>query len=178
MMIKIMTMQKKERIIWSAVLIVILVVAAIVVLSYHTKLNSLSQKVAELEEYQNAWIQREAELMSEIEDLKIQFNPNDELTEPFPTNNSEILNSLKRQGFTGKLQDIIDDLTEHSELIPFEGVLGGKMGFYNKEDIYVLSDKWVLAKFEDGHIGGNMLLRYSVKNNKISWEVLDAYLYD
>jgi hypothetical protein len=177
-MIKIMTMQKKERIIWSAVLIVILVVAAIVVLSYHTKLNSLSQKVAELEEYQNAWIQREAELMSEIEDLKIQFNPNDELTEPFPTNNSEILNSLKRQGFTGKLQDIIDDLTEHSELIPFEGVLGGKMGFYNKEDIYVLSDKWVLAKFEDGHIGGNMLLRYSVKNNKISWEVLDAYLYD
>ncbi|NLO75834.1 MAG: hypothetical protein GX092_03020 [Clostridia bacterium] len=173
-----MTMQKKERIIWSAVLIVILVVAAIVVLSYHTKLNSLSQKVAELEEYQNAWIQREAELMSEIEDLKIQFNPNDELTEPFPTNNSEILNSLKRQGFTGKLQDIIDDLTEHSELIPFEGVLGGKMGFYNKEDIYVLSDKWVLAKFEDGHIGGNMLLRYSVKNNKISWEVLDAYLYD
>ena len=74
-MIKIMTMQKKERIIWSAVLIVILVVAAIVVLSYHTKLNSLSQKVAELEEYQNAWIQREAELMSEIEDLKIQFNP-------------------------------------------------------------------------------------------------------
>ena len=110
--------------------------------------------------------------------LKFSLIPNDELTEPFPTNNSEILNSLKRQGFTGKLQDIIDDLTEHSELIPFEGVLGGKMGFYNKEDIYVLSDKWVLAKFEDGHIGGNMLLRYSVKNNKISWEVLDAYLYD
>ena len=153
-------MQKKERIIWSAVLIVILVITVLTVASYQTKINSLSQKVADFEE-----------------DMKTEPGHDAELTEIVPINNSEVINSLQRQGFDGELQDIIDDLTNHSELIPFEGVLGGKMGFY-KEDIHVISDKWVLAKFEDGHIGGNMLLSYSIKNNNISWEVLDSYLFN
>ena len=177
-MTKIMTMPKKERIIWSAVLLVILAIALLVVLSYQIKINSLSQKVAELEDNQNVWLQREAELTSEIKDLKTQIGHDVELTESNPINNQEIINSLRRQGFDGELQDIKDDLTKHSELIPFAGVLGGKMGFYYQEDIWVISDKWVLAKFEDGHIGGNMLLSYSIKNNNISWKVIDSYLFN
>ena len=69
------------------------------------------------------------------------------------------------------------DLTEHPELIPFEGTLGGTMGFYDPENIYVLSDKWVYARFEDGHIQGGMLLEYSLgPDGEISWQVLEARL--
>lgn len=69
------------------------------------------------------------------------------------------------------------DLVERPELIPFEGTLGGTMGFYDPENIYVLSDKWVYARFEDGHIQGGMLLEYSLgPDGEISWQVLEARL--
>lgn len=71
---------------------------------------------------------------------------------------------------------IVADLLKHPELIPYEAVLGGVMSFY-KETTDVLSDRWVFAYFEDGHINGNMLLEYSVKNGVISWKVIDSYLY-
>jgi hypothetical protein len=48
--------------------------------------------------------------------------------------------------------------------------------FYRKERVFVISDKWVIAYFDDGHIEGNMLLSYSVKNGNISWKVIDSYL--
>jgi len=73
-------------------------------------------------------------------------------------------------------QDIINDLISHPELIPYDGVLGGKMGFYYPDEIRVLTDRWVLAGFDDGHINGYMLLSYSIDNGKISWKVIDSYL--
>lgn len=73
-------------------------------------------------------------------------------------------------------KDIINDLIKHPELIPYDGVLGGTMGFYDPEGIQVLSDRWVFAGFDDGHINGYMLLRYSSNDGKISWEVIDSYL--
>lgn len=159
-MSKIMSLQKKERIIWISASVVILTIAILAVLSYQIKISILTQRVADLESSKNAWVQKEAELTLEIADLKTQVNQNIELTKSFPSNNPQI----------------IDDLTKHSELIPYKGVLGGKMGFY-KEDIFVISDKWVLAYFEDGHIGGNMLLEYSVKDENIFWKVIDSYLF-
>lgn len=75
------------------------------------------------------------------------------------------------------MQEIIADLLNHNELIPYDGVLGGKMWFCSKENVYVLSDKWVYAYFDDGHINGYMLLRYSVSNGIISWKVIDSYLF-
>ena len=69
------------------------------------------------------------------------------------------------------------DLMGHRELIPYEGVMGGTMGFYSKEDIHVLTSCWVLASFEDGHIGGHMLLEYAVSpGGEIRWKVISAYL--
>ncbi|MGI6451468.1 MAG: DUF4362 domain-containing protein [Desulfitobacteriia bacterium] len=71
---------------------------------------------------------------------------------------------------------IINDLMQHPELIPYDGVLGGTMGFYDPESIQVLSDRWVFAGFDDGHINGYMLLSYRINDGKISWEVIDSYL--
>lgn len=73
-------------------------------------------------------------------------------------------------------KDIINDLRMHPELIPYDGVLGGTMGFYDPEGIRVLSNRWVFAGFDDGHINGYMLLSYHINDGKISWEVIDSYI--
>jgi hypothetical protein len=85
---------------------------------------------------------------------------------------------LARQGISNPEKDLAADLMQHRELIPYEGIMGGSMGFYSKKDIHILSSRWVLASFEDGHIGGNMLLEYRVDpGGNISWKVLSAYMY-
>ncbi|MBW2039986.1 MAG: hypothetical protein JRI46_10435 [Deltaproteobacteria bacterium] len=84
---------------------------------------------------------------------------------------------LKNKGLSNPVEDLAADLMQHRELIPFEGVLGGTVGFYSKKDIHVLTSRWVLASFEDGHVGGRMLLEYRISpGGKISWKVLSAYL--
>ncbi|MFA5393552.1 MAG: hypothetical protein WC081_05960 [Candidatus Ratteibacteria bacterium] len=94
-----------------------------------------------------------------------------------PKLSSQEIQNLKKKGLKNPVNDIVADLIKHSELIPYQGTLGGKMGFYSEKDIYVLSTKLVRASFEDGHTGGWMLLEYQVMDkNKISWKVLESYL--
>ena len=107
---------------------------------------------------------------NEVENLK-------EELEAYKGFDDAILSNLKAKGFTGDLEDIVLDLQTHSELIPFEGVLGGTMGFYSDKHIHLLTDKWVLAYFEDGHIFGFMLLEYDIKDGEIIWKVIDSYLF-
>ncbi len=77
---------------------------------------------------------------------------------------------LKEKGLSNPVQNILLDLTNHRELIPYEGILGGTMRFYDKES-WILNNKWVFAYFEDGHYGGYMLLEYNVADNgKINWK--------
>lgn len=67
------------------------------------------------------------------------------------------------------------DLIKRKDLIPYKGVLGGTMGFYDENNIHVLNRRWVFAHFEDGHIGGQVLLEYEIlKDGKINWKVMDS----
>lgn len=69
------------------------------------------------------------------------------------------------------------DLLSRPELIPYEGTLGGTMGFYSEENIEVLNEHWVFAQFEDGHVQGSMVLEYSLGNDgELRWTVLAAEL--
>ncbi len=80
-------------------------------------------------------------------------------------------------GWDNPEEKLIEDLIEKPELIPHEPVLGGTMGFYNRDDIYLLNDQWVLASFEDGHIGGYILLEFEIgEEQEIDWQVLSSYL--
>jgi hypothetical protein len=89
---------------------------------------------------------------------------------------SDIAN-LQKHGLSDPEEELISNLMQHKELIPYEGVMGGTMGFYSPKDIHILSSRWVLAAFEDGHIGGHMLLEYRVDpGGKIHWRVIVAYL--
>lgn len=154
---------KRERIIWFLGVVFMAAISVFAVIKYQTAFNLASQRIAELEDEKAPWVQQEA--------------PPAEPTNPAdPAACPDIAHNLKQQGFNGSVQDIIDDLVKHPELIPYDGVLGGKMGFYYKENIHVLTDKWVFAGFDDGHINGYMLLSYNIKNGAISWKALDSYL--
>ncbi|MFO8065780.1 MAG: hypothetical protein ACQETQ_05595 [Spirochaetota bacterium] len=73
--------------------------------------------------------------------------------------------------------EIRKSLMERPDVIPFEGQLGGTMDFYDPDNIHVLSDRWVYAKFDDGHSQGAMLLEYErTADGGIEWDVFDAWL--
>ncbi len=84
------------------------------------------------------------------------------------------IEQLKRKGLADPIQDLAVDLVKHPELIPMEPVLGGTMDFW-RDAVMVLGPGRVRAEFEDGHIGGHMILEYQVSDSgKISWTVLEA----
>jgi hypothetical protein len=84
---------------------------------------------------------------------------------------------LARQGISDPEADLASDLMQHRELRLYAGLMGRTMGFYSKKAIHILSSRWILAAFEDGHISGHMLLEYRVDpGGKIRWRALAAYL--
>lgn len=101
----------------------------------------------------------------------------DSLPAPLPGLTDREAKRLRARGLKDPARDLIIDLVRHPDLIPHEGVLGGKMGFYFPDRIWLLTDRWVLAYFEDGHMAGYLLLRYEVADDgAISWEVIRSYL--
>ena len=87
------------------------------------------------------------------------------------------IEALRRQGLEDPSRQLRDSLVARPDLIPFEGVLGGTMSFHTPEDIVLLAPPYVFAKFEDGHIGGCMLLEYVVlPGPRIIWKRLWARL--
>jgi hypothetical protein len=87
------------------------------------------------------------------------------------------IQAMKRKGMADPARQIIADLKQHRELIPYKGILGGTMNFYDDSKIWVLTKKWVLAYFEDGHVAGYLLLEYEVtQGGKIAWKTVASYL--
>ncbi|MGK7395609.1 MAG: hypothetical protein ACNS62_13610 [Candidatus Cyclobacteriaceae bacterium M3_2C_046] len=81
--------------------------------------------------------------------------------------------NLQKKGLQDPLEQLKENLMNHSELIPYDGTLGGEMKFYSKENIHVLNDEWVYAYFEDGHNAGQILLTYQIDSQgNINWEIL------
>jgi hypothetical protein len=85
------------------------------------------------------------------------------------------VNQLKKWGLTNPEADLKDDLlTNQKQVLPQKGTMGGTMAI---RDIRILNARYALAYFEDGHNGGQMVLRYEVKpRGRITWKVLDNYM--
>jgi hypothetical protein len=49
--------------------------------------------------------------------------------------------------------------------------VGGTMSI---RDSRILNDRYAMAYYEDGHMGGYMILRYEVTNGNITWRVVDS----
>ncbi|SMC53688.1 hypothetical protein [Papillibacter cinnamivorans] len=74
--------------------------------------------------------------------------------------------------------DLKADLMAHPELIPFGGVLGGTPAFLPDETV-ILSESWVYARAEDGHVACSILYRYTVGEDKsITWALVGYDLGD
>ncbi|MFC5269626.1 hypothetical protein [Adhaeribacter terreus] len=82
------------------------------------------------------------------------------------------VNRLQKKGLKNPEVDLKNSLMRSPNLIPVKGTAGGTMTF---RDIRILNDRYALAYFEDGHNGGNMILKYTVESGKVSWKVLDSY---
>ena len=67
-----------------------------------------------------------------------------------------------KKGIENPEEFIETSLRNRPELIPMDGVLGGTMRFGN---IQLLSNQWLIADFNDGHIEGKGLYKYTLKNN-------------
>lgn len=82
---------------------------------------------------------------------------------------------LQESGIT--VEQLKADLLKQQDLIKHKPVLGGTM-FFTESGIRILTDKWVIAEFEDGHILGYALIKYKVVNGKINWSIMDSYIFE
>lgn len=70
----------------------------------------------------------------------------------------------------GRKYDSIDNprefiknaLREQPELIPLDPVLGGTMDYRN---IKILTEDWVIATYDDGHVQGKTIFRYNLRQD-------------
>jgi hypothetical protein len=81
---------------------------------------------------------------------------------------------LIEQGLQNPINDLVQDLMKHNELIPCKGAVGGTPGFYDPTGIAVLSKNRVIADYDDGHVEGTVELTFTVTNGVISWRVVQA----
>ncbi len=106
------------------------------------------------------------------EQLLKQINDQIDQLKSQSTLNDMMIEKLNEKGVS-QPKSIVSDLLMRSDLIPFEGVLGGTMYMSRA---WLLTDRYALAEFEDGHVLGNMILIYDIENGDIIWTVLDAQL--
>lgn len=80
--------------------------------------------------------------------------------------------ALLKKGIKDPEEHIVEALKSKPELIPSDAVLGGSMRFVK---IDVLSDKWVIAQYEDGHVMGKALFSYEILNDgSVRFKLMDS----
>lgn len=85
-----------------------------------------------------------------------------------------VLDGLDQHGFKTPLA-LLENLGTHDELLPIKGVLGGSMKWWPEYSI-VLNEKYVFGYFEDGHILGYALLKYTFdEDDTLKWQVVNTY---
>jgi hypothetical protein len=133
----------------------------------------------------NKFNNKEKILINEINNLEKQYQFSQTTIDQLNKKNAKLEQALqscpcppvlKINNIDDPISYLKKDLMKRKNLIPYKGVLGGTMGFYDENNIHVLNRRWVYAHFEDGHIGGQILLEYDIlKDGKINWKVIDAF---
>jgi hypothetical protein len=82
---------------------------------------------------------------------------------------------LKKLGLPDPISALKADLATQGELLPFKGVLGGRMAFYDKDGMVFLPGGYVYAPGDDGHYLVHAVLHYDVEpGGTIRWTLVDA----
>ena len=67
--------------------------------------------------------------------------------------------------------EIVDELRNRADLIPLEAVLGGTMSF---DKIQIVSNKWIIASYSDGHISGRSIYEFKLNKNVFEFKIIDS----
>jgi hypothetical protein len=158
---------KLNLIIVQSVIIGILVLYLVFSINDSGRLRVLENQTARLQDLLEECLERNDSLSLQLQFLRIEHG-----VPPFLDDHH--VDYLRKQGMTDPVREIRSHLILNPGIIGRPGVLGGKMGFYFPDGIHILNHRWVFAYYEDGHVGGAVLLRYNISDGgDISWEVID-----
>lgn len=159
-------MNNIERIVW--------IIATILILFLY--LNE-RQEVGQI----NEWVQKQNEQLLELDSVLTDIGSNTISDSLAHGSEDWVFDSEIRylidNGLTNPIIQLKEDLVNRDDLIPVDGVLGGTMRVYSTDQIRILPGRYVFAVFEDGHIQGNLILQYEVKDGQISWKIIESSLF-
>ena len=88
---------------------------------------------------------------------------------------STVIEHIQKNGFASSAK-LLETLTDHNDLIPIEGVLGGTMRWWPESSV-ILDWQRAFGLFEDGHIMGYGLLKYEFDaQGNVKWQLLESYV--
>lgn len=150
-----------------ALIIAFLLVYLVFSIDDSRKVSELEEQVSELRGLNELCLTHNDSLSMVLQEFRIK-----NALPPFL--DKKQIEELQKHGLNDPVKEIRDDLVGNPDLISRSSVLGGRMDFYFRDGIHILNDRWVFAYFEDGHIDGALLLKYTIKENgSLAWEVLD-----
>lgn len=153
-----------SAILFFVILLIFLLISQNNLQRYKSEEQVFSDKIADLEKKYNL-------AQKKIDRLKMKTAEIERVLQAIPSPSE-----LKAKGINNQIDYIKKDLKMRNDLIPYDGVFGGTMGFYDEKGIHILNHKWVYAHFDDGHINGEILLKYNVSGDgKIHWTVIDSF---
>ncbi|NLO71085.1 MAG: hypothetical protein GX102_09165 [Porphyromonadaceae bacterium] len=77
---------------------------------------------------------------------------------------------LVKYGIAQPEEYVVKQFSERTDLFPIKAVLGGTMRF---SKVQVLGNKWLIADFDDGHVGGRAIYSYHLKDGKLMFKIMD-----
>ncbi len=157
---------RTEAFVWLLVMVAAIVLSTVLLV----RNNSMEKDLSKLREEHQA-------LTAEAADLRQRLSAAEQKTTDAPGLLDWEIENLQKKGLKDPVRDLVSDLQKHPQLIPHAGVLGGTMAFGFPDKIHILTDRYALAYFEDGHIAGWMLLEYQVaRGGRITWRRIDSYV--
>ncbi len=107
---------------------------------------------------------------SEIDSLTQELNRQQELKDSlvnlreidYSANDYSIFFGKEFEDIDNPEEHIINALKNKEDLIPLKAVLGGSMEF---RKVQVISEDWVLAIYDDGHVQGKSIYEYELQED-------------
>ncbi len=140
--------------------------------NYKSEKEELLSEIESLNSEKSRLIERNDQLHTKIDSI-LQINEELRRELNFWYNNNVHGRELLNDGIENPEEFIINSLKRKPELIPTEGVLGGKMQFVK---VLLLGKNHLIAYYEDGHIAGKAIYYFEYKNGKVEFDMLIAYM--
>lgn len=110
---------------------------------------------------------KNSEIDSLSRELTLQQKLNDSLEQALETNyyanDYSVFFGKEFKDIEDPEEHIINALKQQKDLIPLKPVLGGNMEF---RDVQVISEDWVLAIYDDGHVQGKSIFAYELQEDE------------